>query len=574
MRRKFKGRKIISLLITFIVVLSTTINVHTKVWAAADTSSFVSRLYLNCLGRQADSGGLNYWVNELNSGSHTGASISEAFVFSNELNGRNVSDEEFLTIMYKSFYDRNPDDSGKNYWLDKLSKGITRKYVLSCFVNSQEFGGICDMYGIKRGAIVLSDTVDKYPNITAFTYRLYINCHERKPDYGGLKYWVDRLVSGYTTGADTAYAFVFSDELVGRNVSNDVFLNIMYRSFYDREPDTDGKNYWLNRMSNNATRKYVLANFVNSPEFNAVCSAYGINKGSIEMNNPIDKYPELVGFTNRFYLKTLNRPCDYDGLQYWVSRLTSGTTSAADMAISVIFSPEFTNKNLSNYDFVTIMYRVFLDREPDDAGLRYWSYLLNNGYSKRYIVASFVQSDEFKNICSQYSINQGNVTLSNGDVRDPEVNTRQSPAIIGETWVLGRGSDAYNYPATIEVTLLNLVSGDAAWNAVHAADTYNPAPASDEQYIVAKFRVQVDETSTSRPFQIDNMMFDVVSKDGNVYDRNKIGNVWGINSIEGSVYAGGVKEGWIALLVKKTDDPTLVFDRNMGSEVWFSLRGW
>ena len=119
-------------------------------------------------------------------------------------------------------------------------------------------------------------------NIQAFVTCFYQQCLQRDPDQSGLDEWVDALLSGRITGADVAYGFVFSTEFIQREVLSEDYVTIMYRAFFDREPDSSGYSGWLDYLGTGKSRLWVLAGFVNSQEFKDLCSAYGINPGSLE----------------------------------------------------------------------------------------------------------------------------------------------------------------------------------------------------------------------------------------------------------------------------------------------------
>jgi LCP family protein required for cell wall assembly len=117
--------------------------------SAEQVQSFVTRFYVQCLGRQPDAGGLDEWVGRLMNGSKTGADVAEGFVFSKEFLAREYSNEEFVTILYRAFFNREPDTNGYNAWLERLAGGMTRKSVLDGFLKSKEFSELCSDYGIK-----------------------------------------------------------------------------------------------------------------------------------------------------------------------------------------------------------------------------------------------------------------------------------------------------------------------------------------------------------------------------------------------------------------------------------------
>ena len=133
--------------------------------SAEQVQSFVTRFYVQCLGRQPDIEGLNEWVGRLLNGSKTGADAAEGFVFSEEFTGRNHSNEIFVTILYRAFFDREPDATGYKAWLERLAGGMSRKSVLDGFLKSQEFAGLCNSYGIVPYAGA--------PTYTASTYSGY-----------------------------------------------------------------------------------------------------------------------------------------------------------------------------------------------------------------------------------------------------------------------------------------------------------------------------------------------------------------------------------------------------------------
>jgi LCP family protein required for cell wall assembly len=110
--------------------------------------AFVARFYEQCLERQPDPGGLSEWVGRLLNGSKTGADVAEGFVFSEEFKAKNHSDEVFVTILYKAFFNREPDSNGYSAWLERLAGGMSRKTVLDGFLKSKEFAQLCDDYGI------------------------------------------------------------------------------------------------------------------------------------------------------------------------------------------------------------------------------------------------------------------------------------------------------------------------------------------------------------------------------------------------------------------------------------------
>lgn len=154
-----KKKSKLILVILFISVFLLTLSMPSLIFAdtRSDIEAFVTRFYNSCLDRNPDLPGLENWVGYLQSGELSGADVAERFIFSEEFLAKNLSNEEFLNIMYWSFFGRNPDAEGYAGWLSQLNSGMSRKSVLARFVNSTEFGNICAEYGIERGSIEDTD---------------------------------------------------------------------------------------------------------------------------------------------------------------------------------------------------------------------------------------------------------------------------------------------------------------------------------------------------------------------------------------------------------------------------------
>ena len=239
-------------------------------------TSFVDRMYDKCLSREADSNGETYWVDQLTSGSLTGAQVAEQFVFSLEANQKNLSEEEFITLLYNAMMDRNPDAGGMKYWLNNMANGMTRYEVLDGFIQSSEFDGICSTYKITRGTLNM-DTV----NIEKFVMRMYNKSLERDAEQEGIYYWTFRLRNHEENGATFADKVFFSDEMNKKNLDDDKFVELLYNAMMDRPSDEGGMAYWMNNIFNGMTRKQVLSGFINSAEFTGICKDYGIERGSL-----------------------------------------------------------------------------------------------------------------------------------------------------------------------------------------------------------------------------------------------------------------------------------------------------
>lgn len=243
------------------------------------TRDFVYRMYTIVLNRVPDEGGLNYWVDKLESGELGAADIVAGFFNSEEYVSKNKSSAEIVTDCYQAMLNRGPDEGGKLYWMQRLDVGMTADVVCAGFLGSTEFQDLAASYGIRPGSIALNKARDQNYLRTAFVYRLYKECLGRTPDSSGLEYWCSQLNAGME-GSQVAYGFVFSDEYKSKIASNRAYLEMLYRTFLGRPSEPSGMDYWENRLNYVNTRENVMNGFMFSNEFAGMCAEAGLTVGS------------------------------------------------------------------------------------------------------------------------------------------------------------------------------------------------------------------------------------------------------------------------------------------------------
>lgn len=271
----------------------------------------------------------------------------------------------------------------------------------------------------------------KESGVRDFVTRLYNICLERDPDAAGLESWVACLLNG-TSGADVAFGFLFSTEFKERNLCEDCYVTNLYRCFLGREPDAAGKEDWLNTLAAGQTRGSVFNGFVGSQEFTDICESYGIVRGTGDWSavdfavtgvctecggndSSVTVSTEAVKeFVTRLYNVCLDRNPDTTGLQSWMDGLMNGA-AGAETAYGFIFSSEFRNKNLCAEHFVEYMYKAFFNRDADPIGKASWVSALNNGKTRGFVFSGFTGSQEFVNLCAAYGIKPGNQDYSSID---------------------------------------------------------------------------------------------------------------------------------------------------------------
>ena len=238
---------------------------------------FVERLYVVALGRASEPDDKAHWCKVVGNGSYSGADCARFFLTSPEFNGRNLNDEEYLKVLYKTFFDRDAaeDPEGFNFWLGKINEW-GRGRVLEGFIDSTEWCDICATYGVRSGAMTAKATKAS-KNATAFATRLYTECLGREPEEGGLNFWSLSLTNQERTGTQAAKEFFYSEEFISKGLNDNDYVVRLYKTFMGREPDDAGKAHWINQLSSGAmNRDQVFDFFSTCEEFTDICNSYAI----------------------------------------------------------------------------------------------------------------------------------------------------------------------------------------------------------------------------------------------------------------------------------------------------------
>jgi len=223
----------------------------------------------------------------------------------------------------------------------------------------------------------------------------------REPTQENLQLWVKRIRAG-RTGASVAQSFVFSGEAKRRKLSNEQYVDSLYRGLLGCEPDSKNRKTWLNRIKAGWPREDVLAGFIKSAKFTNLCKQAGVVRGTYK---PPPGGMERV-FVMRLYREALGREPDQAYLKTWVDRMLAGRKGAS-VANSFIFGNEMKKRKLTDAQFVDALYRALWNRAPDSKGRVEWQNRLAAGWPRENVFARFINSNEFTGVCKQAGVVRG-----------------------------------------------------------------------------------------------------------------------------------------------------------------------
>jgi len=108
---------------------------------STELSLTTARLYEVMFGRSGDADGMEYWteVIQLDPLGAANAMLNSAEFVAQHGDAAALSNEKFLEIMYKTAFDRAPDQIGLDYWIGELTAGrVSKAEVAVLFTKSVE----------------------------------------------------------------------------------------------------------------------------------------------------------------------------------------------------------------------------------------------------------------------------------------------------------------------------------------------------------------------------------------------------------------------------------------------------
>lgn len=385
---------------------------------------FVKRLYGVCLNRTPSQDEVDSWIENIYSGQISGSQATYLFVFSDEFLNKNYCNSCYIKKLYNAIMGREYDQQGLEDWCHELNNGMTREEVFNGFIESPEFGQLCNSYGIQIGntrvpnsgiyCVGTCQECGEQDNITEFVKRLYSIFLGRSANEQEEKEWVVQFKSGVMSGSQASYCFAFSDEFISKNYCNVCYVKKLYSAILGREYDQQGLDDWCCELRNGMTREDAFNGFIESPEFGMLCEGYGIQRGDTRVPSvgiycvgncsECGLVDDVTEYVKRLYNLCLNREADDVGKRDWVNALKAKQKSGAQVAYGFFFSDEFVQQDVHNEGYIQRLYRVMLGREPDEQGLRDWLSEIDKGRTREDIFAEFASSPEYGDVCKRYGI--------------------------------------------------------------------------------------------------------------------------------------------------------------------------
>lgn len=174
----------------------------------------------------------------------------------------------------------------------------------------------------------------------------------------------------------TTMSPVVAEEPIGSLPTVEDFVIQQYEDFLSRSPEPAGLAYWSNQVEHGLAPSALVESLALSDEF----------QGTIA---------PLV----RLYYAHFGRAPDYAGLTHWARAARDGW-SMAKISEAFVLSSEFqlTYGQLTDPQYVDLVYLNVLGRSPEAAGRAHWVAGLGQGMTRGELMVAFSESPEYRSI--------------------------------------------------------------------------------------------------------------------------------------------------------------------------------
>jgi hypothetical protein len=268
------------------LAIVTNVGYFTALFAGTAEKSLITHYYVSILGRLPEAGGKAFWAGEATRVANLGANVNEVwfalaqqFYISPEYLAFNRTNNGFVTDLYRTFFNRAPDSGGLDFWTQQLAAGLPREVLLAQFMFSPEFANFTN-------AIFSNVAVRAEVNTAVDFYRGLLSRlpDDGGLNYWVGRFRAAQCQGPAAIVAEVetiSSQFALSTEYLARARTTAQYVGDLYNAFLRRGGDLPGVQFWINQINTGArTREQVRVEFKNSPEFQARVTAI-INQGCL-----------------------------------------------------------------------------------------------------------------------------------------------------------------------------------------------------------------------------------------------------------------------------------------------------
>ena len=333
-----------------------------------------------------------------------------------------ISNEDFIKLLFNNVVGADPDFETLSFWLDKLENEYeNREELVNIFENSNEYR-LYKLTDLRTEDIRIGSGISAKEDQTVLVEYTGKLINGQQFDSGSFEFTLgtNQVIDGWEQGINGMKvggkrylaippSLAYGDrEMISIPANSTLIFETELLEITNYKFDGFFKDYKFYQKDDNRYEIMTLKGFdeitgITNLEFLDITINLETDiKGTFDQ---ITGMNDSTGQIFRLYNAALARFPDSQGLEYWINNYSSGVDNIRAVATSFIVSEEFKSaygNDVTNEEYVQLLYNNVLNRDLDQDGFDYWVSNLNNGVETRYeVLIGFSESFENKQLFSE-----------------------------------------------------------------------------------------------------------------------------------------------------------------------------
>ena len=348
---------------------------------------FIVKSYRAALNRNASGYELNLFTDYYLNQNMSMEQILMEFLTSQEMQNRYLNDPDYVTMLFRLMFDREPGADEQANRVRELTEGKERLDLAEELIRSVECAEYLDQFRLtkaerekyggsrlgKYNEALKAMEEGRYSDALAGFNQMqdYLNSAEKADECGTAlfsrdisggnqvnncvlrtykeiyhmtwlsegdrKAWAQQIPNS-TVMSDIVEAYVYTDAFRNGKISNKERVASLFRIMLGRGPSDDA--YLIETLDKGFSGAYVASQLLVSPECMNLCAREGLEQGSITLKEARDKDQNLTWLVRRCYQFALNREPGAGEYNMWCELYLNGSTDGAGLIQMIICGPE------------------------------------------------------------------------------------------------------------------------------------------------------------------------------------------------------------------------------------------
>jgi hypothetical protein len=134
------------------------------------------------------------------------------------------------------------------------------------------------------------------------------------------------------------------------------------------------------------------------------------------------------------------------------------------------------------------------------------------------LFATTISFNGFQPIASLNGCVSDSAGSDDGDEKTEQAGTRTNPIPLNTSAVYDGLKNTFFYKFKIELTLTQVIRGEAALELAKEGNMFNSAPPEGKEYLFAKFKIVALDSKDDAVIDVNSALFDLVSQSGTAYN--------------------------------------------------------